>query len=757
MDERPQSAAATALRALQRLRPLLMPAVYLAFTLVVFWKVWTPIDGARGFWRYDPRHEYWGDLGFQVDTLRHGVVAMWNPFDRCGFPIYGDPQPGLLYPGNWLLIAIGLLAGGVGPALVAVKILAHWAFGAIGMHLFLRRLGAREPACYAGGLLYGWTCPRMRYGGSALNWSMAWIPWVLLATDWFAEKPGPRRAIVLGSTAAMVLLSGAPAVTLYLLLIAVPWGLWALRGRLRPALRWIGLAAVVAAAWVLPLVASNLEQLPESVRQQRDLDFIAHSAFGPGQLIGLLVPRLSEQNFYFGFFALLCAGAAVAAAIERRRALLWLGVAAGGVLLGLGANAGVLPAAASALPPFQYFRQAHRYIYIAEMALAVVAAIGFDRLLAVDGERARRVWARSLTWIGGAATFALAVAWLVSVAGGGKVDGNRSDALALGTLSALIATVFSRGLVTARGRGRTALAWAAVVFVAVDVWTANAKIASGGMTPPPRPQRDQVVAQLGDVAREWRVYDREFLEFRPGTRLGIRDFSGYEDDPLGLSRYTRFRDAARRNPALLGHANVRWVLDPSGKGPLPPGASKRRPGVFEVAEVAPAVMYVPAAEVAAGPEQALQRLAAITPGQGAVVEGAAPPLGPAGATPVAGRFTVYQPDRIEAEIDTPGPGLVVIAEAYYPAWRATVDGEPVTVQPANELFRGVPVSGAGHHVITMELAPRRFWALLPLHLGALIALLAAVSAPLWARLRRRGRRRTSRGSGASAPTAGGSA
>ena len=54
-------------------------------------------------------------------------------------------------------------------------------------------MGAGEPACYMGGVLFSWTAPKIRYGGSALNWSMAWIPWVLLALHWFAEKPDWRR------------------------------------------------------------------------------------------------------------------------------------------------------------------------------------------------------------------------------------------------------------------------------------------------------------------------------------------------------------------------------------------------------------------------------------------------------------------------------------------------------------------------------------------------------------------------------------
>src|SRR5688572_8379101 len=276
-----------------------------------------------------------------------------------------------------------------------------------------------------------------------------------------------------------------------------------MRGRLRPALRWVALAAGVAILWVLPLVASNLEQIPESVRENRDLDFIAHSAFGPSSLAGLLIPRLTEQNIYFGFMALLCAGAAVAMARERSRALLFLGIAVGGILLGLGANAGVLPAAASALPPFTYFRQAHRYVYIAEIAFAVVAALGFARLLALDDPDERKAWARRLTWVGGAATFALGLAWLISVATGDKPEGPRNDALALATLSALFGTAFARALVSTEGRWRSGLAWAAVVFLAIDLWTASAKSIENGFPPWPKPKRDSVLAELGDVSTHW--------------------------------------------------------------------------------------------------------------------------------------------------------------------------------------------------------------------------------------------------------------
>ncbi|HUH05186.1 MAG TPA: hypothetical protein VML75_24475, partial [Kofleriaceae bacterium] len=649
-------------------RGCVMPAVYVGFTMLVFYRVWSGIDGAEGFWRFDPRFEYWGDLSFQVDTLRQGQLAMWNPYDRGGFPLYGDPQPGLLYPGNWPLVLWGLISGGTSHMLIAVKILGHWVFGLIGMHLFLRRLGAREPACYLGAALFGFTCPRMRYGGSALNWSAAWIPWVLLALDWFAERPSPRRGIVLGSAFAMVLLTGAPAVMLYTLLIAVPFGLWRLRGRLRASWKPIAIAAGVAALWLAPLVLSNLEQVPESVRQQRNLSFIANSAFGPVHLVGLLVPRISDQNLYFGLLALFAI--AVAVVSDRRTlVLVLLGVAAAGVALAFGNHAGILPASASAVPVFGFFRQAHRYIYITAIAIPIIAALGVSYAYTVQDPATRKALGRWITAIGGATTFALGLTLLIAVVVSKDLRMPKNDALALGFVSAAVSTWLLRSIIVYHGRTRTTFAWIATVVVALDVWTANAKMVDAGWTPPPIPKHDAALAQLEGVEREWRIYDRGYLDFRPGTRLGIRDFGGYEDDPLGLSRQKTLFDATRSDLRLLGHANVRYFLD--GGNRHPPLAPKPRDGfdklpgapIWELPVRAPAVMYVPDAELVDGPKQALARLRTLEPGTGAVVEGPAPPRGPPGATVVAGRVLELEPNRFVAEIETPGPGLVVIAEA----------------------------------------------------------------------------------------------
>ena len=53
------------------------------------------------------------------------------------------------------------------------------------------------------------------------------------------------------------------------------------------------------------------------------------------------------------------------------------------------------------------------------------------------------------------------------------------------------------------------------------------------------------------------------------------------------------------------------------------------------------------------------------------------------------------------------PGLVVLTDAHYPGWEATLDGEPVRILRANLDFRAVVVP-AGIHEIEMRYRPASF-------------------------------------------------
>ena len=64
----------------------------------------------------------------------------------------------------------------------------------------------------------------------------------------------------------------------------------------------------------------------------------------------------------------------------------------------------------------------------------------------------------------------------------------------------------------------------------------------------------------------------------------------------------------------------------------------------------------------------------------------------------------YAAEEVVIRIHSDRPGLLVLSDAYYPGWQATVDGEAAPIYPTNVLFRGVPVP-AGEHAVIFTYAP----------------------------------------------------
>jgi uncharacterized membrane protein YfhO len=92
-------------------------------------------------------------------------------------------------------------------------------------------------------------------------------------------------------------------------------------------------------------------------------------------------------------------------------------------------------------------------------------------------------------------------------------------------------------------------------------------------------------------------------------------------------------------------------------------------------------------------------------------------------------ITSFDPERVVLETDASAPALLVLAEAWYPGWSATVDGSPAAVVPANAWMRAVSVPAGRHQV---ELRFRSRW-LLP---GALLSFLTAAGLALLVRRER---------------------
>ena len=129
------------------------------------------------------------------------------------------------------------------------------------------------------------------------------------------------------------------------------------------------------------------------------------------------------------------------------------------------------------------------------------------------------------------------------------------------------------------------------------------------------------------------------------------------------------------------------------------------------------------ADDAAGDQEALQLLRA---GGSDVIHGAAAALSP--PPDDSGRVDIldYAETRVSLEVSAPQAAFLVFSDAWYPGWRATVNGAPAPIQRANLVFRALPVP-AGDSRVVFSFEPRLWRA--ALYIGCalwLITLLVAL-------------------------------
>jgi uncharacterized membrane protein YfhO len=76
------------------------------------------------------------------------------------------------------------------------------------------------------------------------------------------------------------------------------------------------------------------------------------------------------------------------------------------------------------------------------------------------------------------------------------------------------------------------------------------------------------------------------------------------------------------------------------------------------------------------------------------------------------------------DVNAPQPGYLVLTDAYYPGWIATVDGQAVEIERANIMFRAVRVP-AGQHSVEFHYQPQSLSLGLLISIGTMAVLFGA--------------------------------
>ena len=610
--------------------------------------------------------------GFHKNFYRGAVLAghlpLWNPFVAFGRPFLADIETATLYPPN-----------------VVFLLPDDWALPlSVGLHVALILMGTRRLAVDLG--LHGpaawWLAGtsfalsaavggRLQAGQIQVFCTLAHLPlWLALAIrTWHPGSRGTKLAFSV-VTASAVLAGSPPFLWAMAWMLAIWLAAWAAGDPWRESLRGVGwilawgaLGLAFAAVQLLPFV----ELLHEGNRPWHGGEFAKLGALPLRNLSSLFVPSTDgfkfnwEMNLFAGVLAPV--GLVMGWTARRDRVVRACAcIALGGLLLALRPPFGVIDWLSPWVPGMGALRLPSRYAIAVGWALVLLALRAWSR---------REVTGRP--WIFGLAAAAQIASLLWAV-------DSQSSHYAGVPLPEAEATVGVAVQQVASSADPVPLR----VALAGDAVRPNAGVLFGF-------SNLDSFANPG-LARVWDpVHSLAGIAPRPG-------------DPAQTA------ELALQPRAALTKWGVQFAWDETqARFYFDPQAGPRAQAVYATRVVASA--HEAARAWWDGPTGAVY-LEAPT-----AAVGAPEPV----LLPQPLRITGYEPESVTVAWASAAAGWLVLAEPWYPGWRASADGQALEVVPANGWMRAVPVP-AGDHAVRFEFSPTS------LRWGAMISALTLVAA-----------------------------
>ena len=340
----------------------------------------------------------WRDYGFGM--MRHGRLALWNPYVLCGVPFLANIQSGLLYPPN-LLFLRAPTDRALNHSFFLHFLLAGLAAYALGAMVTGERFGAAVAGCSY--MLSANVVHRLYAGHLPALSTLVWLPVGLCLIEAFVRSGRLRWCVLCGVAGALQIAAGHVQYAVYSQML---WWVYLL-ARLaskscyhRAAARPAHILGCLFVLLVLPLALAAAQLMPAlefaslSVRADAGRAFSAGYSFPPWQLATLLAPDFfgSVRSPYWGhgyFWEAVCyvgastlvLSAAGARHRERGRVAALALMGAASLLLALGSHTPVLEAVKAILPGLGLFRGPSKFIFGFMLSLCVLAGAGASALV----------------------------------------------------------------------------------------------------------------------------------------------------------------------------------------------------------------------------------------------------------------------------------------------------------------------------------------------------------------------------------------
>jgi hypothetical protein len=603
-------------------------------------------------------------------ALYAGDTVLWTPSIFAGLYVHGEGQIGLFHPFHQLLYRLLPLGTAFN-----LEVIANYPAAFAGMFWFLRRLRFSHAAALFGAMLFAFSgFNLLHHHHINMVAVVGHMPWLLAAADVLIVDERKRARTLAFAAMAMILgsefLLGFPQGVVWNLMTLAAFAVF----RAGEARRWRQLLPCTAAVAVGVLLGGvqlvpSADAVAHSMRMGLSREFALTYSMHPFNLLQLWSPYFFERGAYsegegmlfheFGIYSGAILPVALIWVWIRRRALhgqraLIAAVtvfAAVNLFLALGRYGGVgVPL--TYLPVLQSLRAPVRYIVLVQFALAILAAVTIDDLLAIaDGRNAAPPGPMAALWIPALLGIVTTAALNTGLLPYGRYTFASASAAAAGV--AIVSAVTLLTYLAGR-RVRWAIA-ALVVVTTVDLgaWGILFIYREPGQTireltnaVPPAPDNPADSYASAPVRGPYRS---NLLVMR-----GYRLTSGY----VALFPATRH---PLDSDIALRLSGTRWFFTPDGS---------RHPAVGGVERVR------------------------LLDEQGQSSTGSA-------------RLTVDRPGHLVAHVEAPGRRILAFTERFHDGWSATIDGAPLQMVRVEEDFLGCVVDG-GVHRVRLRFRPRSF-------------------------------------------------
>jgi hypothetical protein len=677
----------------------------------------------------EPTNMTYSWLTLWVNSIRHFQLPLWDPYVFAGRPFAGEMLTSAFFPLHLVLVLIPFNRDGLfSPRLYDEWFVLMHLLGAWFAFALLREFDLARFASFLGACCFALTGFLGRIIWVPYVESGIWLPLIFLFLLRALRAPDRRSglfAITLsgGCLGLSILAGGLHLALMQGIVVVTASAYWAAREglpwtvRLSPRSHWLQVALLIGVFAAVAACLGAVQLLPSMEYSHLSLRFINGGAFPssekipydrmndgmwPQSILGLLFPTAfdgkmgGDENFtspYIGVFPLFMALIAIWKRWDRPWVRYLAGLATIAFLYSL-AELSPLHGILYATVPFLWLaREAGRFLYLASFALSVLAAFGLDTVFSRPVPSPDWIPARRIAIACGAALLfpALYSQFTVSIWTAYSLLLILASCGWFAYLMQHPAGPFVRVLL--------------VIFILVDLdsfhWTEayKSQLSKSGAN---------TLEQLVSLKEPMR-----FLKSQPG--LFRARVAGVEEpnfaDAYGvasvwggggtvLTDYSQIRD---REDLL----NVRYRVVPSSNATPSPLYNDGRWKIFENPRAYPRAWVVHQAVQAPSQQVAVQRTAAgdLDLRRAAILSSSLPAsLGHEPSAPEDVRFQSYQPGRIDLNVTTESPGLLILSEAEYPGWRATVNGRSAPILKVDGALRGIGV-GAGANRISLSYVP----------------------------------------------------